>query len=127
MIRKLVVPTLKRIRAEQYDYIFDFQSSPRSAVVSITSGAAHTAGYQVPFWGRFYKQTVRRPGSGLTVVQGKVTMLDAVLGPMGDVPEPQIFLRPEEKKWAEGVISSGKRGIIGLIPTHRRCLAALAR
>ena len=37
-----VMQTLKRIRAERYDQILDFQSSPRSAIVVLASGARAT-------------------------------------------------------------------------------------
>src|SRR4051812_19299577 len=57
--------TLLRIRAQRYGRIFDFQSSPRSALVVLASGASSTAGYAVPFWGRCYRETVRRPDGSL--------------------------------------------------------------
>src|SRR5687768_12792222 len=73
--------TLQEIRAQKYDHIYDFQSSPRSALVVRASGAAKTSGYRVPFWGRFYHRTVKRPGGGLSVVGGKVTLLDPLVNP----------------------------------------------
>ena len=98
--------TLMRIRAQRYDQVFDFQSSPRSALAVLASGAAYTAGYQVPFWGRFYRQTVRRPGGSLSVVQGKLSLLEPVMGPVADAPLPQMFLSQEERLWAQTVIIS---------------------
>src|SRR5258708_505803 len=113
--------TLRRIRSERYNCIFDFQTSPRSTVVVLASGAAHTAGYQVPFWGHAYRQTVRRPGERLTVVEGKVSLLEAIVGPLGDIPQPQMTLTEKDQRWAESAMEKGnKRGPVGLVPTHRR-------
>jgi lipopolysaccharide heptosyltransferase II len=128
--------TWAQIRAQKYDQIFDFQSSPRSALAVWTSGARETAGYRVPFWGRFYGRTVQRPGDDLSVVDGKMTLLEAATGPLEKVPEPSIFLTPEERSWAEHLqLGAGRRRFVGLIPTHRResrrwhgeSFAALAR
>src|SRR4051812_18830107 len=63
-----VLNTIKTIREQRYDLIFDFQSSPRSAAVVLLSRARHTAGYRVPFWGQVFGHAMRRPGSGLSVV-----------------------------------------------------------
>src|SRR5262249_51488928 len=57
--KRQVRSTLRRIRSERYDLLFDFQSSPRSAVVALASGAGLTAGYKVPFWGHAYRQTTQ--------------------------------------------------------------------
>jgi lipopolysaccharide heptosyltransferase II len=116
-----IVSTLRRLRAERYDLILDFQSSPRSAIACLVSGAARTAGYAVTFWGRAYDQTVRRPGVELTVVAGKLSLLEALGGPAGDVPESKIYLTEEERAWAKGTLCGlqGRRWI-GLVPTHRR-------
>jgi lipopolysaccharide heptosyltransferase II len=114
--------TWAQIRAQKYDRIFDFQSSPRSALAVLFSGARETAGYQVPFWGHVYTRTVKRPGTDLSVVDGKMSLLEAATGPLKKVPEPSIFLKHEEREWANRFQEAipGKRRWIGLIPTHRR-------
>src|SRR5690348_1191119 len=43
------ITLVRRIRREHYDWIIDFQSSPRSAPLVRLSGASASAGYQVPF------------------------------------------------------------------------------
>jgi heptosyltransferase-3 len=118
--RRAVRVTIQRIRAELYDSIFDFQSSPRSALLCLGSRAKQTAGYRVPVWGRAFTHTVRRPGSGLTVTEGKLTLLEAVLGPLGAIPEPRVILTEAEKGWANSAGPRTAGSIVGLIPTHRR-------
>lgn len=113
--------TWRQIRAQKYDYIFDFQSSPRSATVCLISGARWTAGYRVPFWGRSYKQAIRRPDDRVSVVQGKLSLVEAVLGTPIKEPPTLISLRPEEQAWAQ----SQRKGfpqpvLIGIVPTHRK-------
>jgi lipopolysaccharide heptosyltransferase II len=113
--------TLKNIRAQHYDWILDFQSSPRSALVTLASGALRTAGYRVPFWGRVYRQTVRRPDGSQTVIRGKVSLVESFIGPVTDIPAPQIYLTPEEQRWAEHLEPNARgRKWVGVVPTHRR-------
>ncbi|OGR92448.1 MAG: hypothetical protein A2992_07680 [Elusimicrobia bacterium RIFCSPLOWO2_01_FULL_59_12] len=134
--RDRVLRTLMQIRAQKYDAVFDFQSSPRSAAAVLASGAAYTSGYRVPFWGRSYGYAVARPGEGVTVIEGKLSLLQPVAGRIHDVPAPQVFLTPEERRWAQEQRSHiQSRTLIGLVPTHRRAsrrwqiasFAALAR
>ncbi|HVO32355.1 MAG TPA: glycosyltransferase family 9 protein [Elusimicrobiota bacterium] len=116
--------SLRRVRAARYDWIFDFQSSPRSAIVCWASGARLTAGYRVPFWGRVYWRSVRRPTGAQSVVEGKFSLVESIAGPLGERPAAQIVLTEPEKQWAmqamppqSGVHSDGP---VGLVPTHRR-------
>jgi len=113
-----ILSTWRRIRETHYDWIFDFQSSPRSALVCLASGAALTAGYQVPFWGLAYKTTVKRPGANLSVVEGKFTLIEKVTGPLDHETERHLFLTLEEKNWAEAALVS-PQAPVGIIPTHR--------
>src|SRR5258708_1598685 len=62
-----VLGTWRRVRAEKYDWVVDFQSSPRSAMVGLASGATVRAGYRVPFWGMAYSLSVPRPGGAQSV------------------------------------------------------------
>src|SRR4051812_18921215 len=40
--KRAIWGTLRRLRAQRYDRIFDFQSSPRSAIAVLASGAGAT-------------------------------------------------------------------------------------
>src|SRR6185369_695283 len=90
--------TWQKIRAEHYDWILDFQSSPRSALLVLFSGARLTAGYRVPFWGRVYAKTVPRPRGDISVVDGKLTLLEKLAGPTGPRMERRIYLSSEERR-----------------------------
>jgi heptosyltransferase-3 len=118
--RQKPLSTLREIRAQKYDILFDFQSSPRSALLALFSAAGCTSGYRVMFWGRVYQRSMRRPGSGLTVTQGKVSLLESVFGSLGEIPAPQLYLTPDELRWAEKLQPKSSRGVIGIVPTHRR-------
>lgn len=119
--RRAVWKSIWKIRKERYDWIFDFQSSPRSALLVLLSGARQTAGYRVPFWGGAYGRTVKRPGGPQSVVDGKFSLLERLTGPLAARPSRQIVLSPEEKQWAAQAMDSGAdRTIVGLVPTHRR-------
>jgi ADP-heptose:LPS heptosyltransferase len=129
--------TIRKIREEQYDWILDFQSSPRSAIVVALSGAKIKAGYRVPFWGRVYNRSIRRPGGRLSVTQGKLYLLESVSGSQTQHFDRKIYLNEVERAWAQAQLSGlgFKRAPVGIIPTHRRnsrrwsgeSFAALAR
>ena len=113
--------TIRRIRAERYDWVFDFQSSPRSALLVLCSGARRTAGYDVPFWGRVYGTAIRRPGGKRQVSQGKLDFLRAVIPDLPDASLPKLVLKKAENDWGMEIIApSAERPPVGLIPTHRR-------
>lgn len=114
--------TLRRIRNEKYDWILDFQSSPRSAIVTAFSGAGMKAGYRVPFWGRVYNRTIKRPGGRQSVIDGKLSLLEAVSGRTAERHEQRIFLTAAERAAAQGWIQQqGFHQVpVGIIPTHRR-------
>jgi ADP-heptose:LPS heptosyltransferase len=113
--------TWRRLAAERYDWVLDFQSSPRSVLAGLATGAPVRAGYAVPFWGRFFTASVPRPRGSQPVTQGKLSLVEALLGPVGRSPERRIFLEEPERAWAAALITpkpSGE-GVIGLVPTHR--------
>lgn len=112
-----VFSTLKRVREGCYDWVIDFQCSPRSAMVALTSGACVRAGYKVPFWGMVYNVNVRRPGGEQSVVEGKFTLIDKLLNAHPARPERRIFLSEAERAWGKKVLP--KPDTIGVVPTHR--------
>src|SRR5262249_41468677 len=71
---KNVLSTWKALRAASYDWILDFQSSPRSILAGLFSGAPLRAGYRVTFWGLFLTHAIKRPGAGVSVTEGKMNL-----------------------------------------------------
>lgn len=120
--RKAPWITWRNLRAASYDWILDFQSSPRSILAGLASGARVRAGYRVSFWGRFFKPSVKRPGGNLSVTDGKMTLARALLPALGAAPERRVYLTPAEREWAALQMDPvlGNKRIVGLIPTHRR-------
>src|SRR5689334_4693739 len=71
--------TWQMLRRENYDLIVDFQSSPRSVLAGLWSGAPVRAGYDVSFWGKFLNKTISRPGSQMSVTDGKMSLLRSLI------------------------------------------------
>jgi len=62
LLEKKLIPQLKlifRLRKEKYNFIFDFQSNPRSALLTLLSGAEKTFGYDFNIRRYFYKYAYR--------------------------------------------------------------------
>jgi lipopolysaccharide heptosyltransferase II len=120
--RHAVWATWRALRASSYDWILDFQSSPRSVLAGIFSGARWRAGYRVTFWGAFFNRAIRRPGQGVSVTEGKMALVRSLLSGLGQPGERQIFLTDAERQWAKGQMGEGRgeKGAVALIPTHRR-------
>ena len=119
--RQAVWGTWKRLRGEQYDWILDFQSSPRSILAGLFSGARVRAGYRVSFWGRFFTRSMKRPGADLSVTEGKMNLVRMLLEEPATAGQRRIFLTEAERQWAAQQMGQGEtRKPAGLIPTHRR-------
>lgn len=117
-----LVGTLRRLREVRADLILDFQSSPRSVIAGLASGVRRRAGYRVPFWGRFFTHTVPRPRGATSVVEGKFSLVESVLGPIPSRPDRRIVLSEAEHVRAQAMmppVAPGSR-VVGLIPTHRQ-------
>jgi len=114
--------TWRNLRAASYDWIIDFQSSPRSILAGLYSGARVRAGYRVSFWGMFFHRTIKRPGAGLSATEGKMTLVRALLASAPAAGERRIYLTDPERNWAAKEINEkpAAKDIVGLIPTHRR-------
>lgn len=114
--------TVQALRRERYDWVLDFQSSPRSILATLFIGARMRAGYRVRFWGHFLSRAMRRPGADVSATEGKMNLVRTLWPEVAKAGERMIYLTSQERDWALEV--SGSRGSakspIGLIPTHRR-------
>jgi lipopolysaccharide heptosyltransferase II len=120
--RNAIGATWRMLRKAAYDWIIDFQSSPRSILAGLASGAGVRAGYRVTFWGHFLNHAIRRPGNRVSVTEGKMELVRSLVSNLGAAGERKIYLTDEERTWAKNQISKGQgeKAVIGLIPTHRR-------
>lgn len=119
--RKAVLKTWQTLRAASYDVIFDFQSSPRSILAGLLSGARVRAGYKVTFWGRFLTHAMKRPGGGISVTEGKMNLVRTLFPEVPPAGDRRIYITPEERDWwAVHKMLKGGKHPIGIVPTHRR-------
>ena len=77
--------TWRAVRARRYDWIVDPQSSPRTAPLSLASGAPVRAGFGVRGWGWVYTHRLPRAGRAVEYVprerQRLLEMLGVSVGP----------------------------------------------
>ena len=85
------------VRARSYDWIVDSESSPRSALLSLASGAPVRVGWAVRAWGRLYTHRVsRRSGRPPEyVVSDRQRLLEAMGVPVAPA-RPRLYLTAEE-------------------------------
>jgi ADP-heptose:LPS heptosyltransferase len=69
--------TIRKIRQEKFNYVFDFQSNPGSAIITLLSGAEETFGYHFDFRIRnmFYRHTVKRDSTPMYAVENKFSLV----------------------------------------------------
>jgi ADP-heptose:LPS heptosyltransferase len=111
--------TWREIRQGSYDVILDFQSSPRSVLAGLFSGARIRAGYRVTFWGKFFTHAIKRPGVECSVTEGKMSLARYVLPGVTAAGARLIALSAAERGWAIQQMGKAQRAI-GLIPTNRK-------
>jgi heptosyltransferase III len=116
---------LRDIRRRRYDWVLDFLNTPRSAQVSLASGAAVRAGFDVPAWGLVYNRRIPRDPVPKYIVQQKFDLLRA-LGLNPGPLLPKIHLAPEDAAGAgDWWKNSGLEHFpsrIGLAPAHRHAV-----
>jgi ADP-heptose:LPS heptosyltransferase len=90
---------LRAIRREKYDWVFDLEATPRSAWLTLATGAAQRVGYA--FRVRKWAFTHAVPKNQVRRYQADVCLsLIRHLGVPDDGLQTEIFLGPQEKDWA---------------------------
>jgi lipopolysaccharide heptosyltransferase II len=122
--KKEFLKWLREIRRRRYDWVLDFMNNPRTAQLTLASGAPVRAGFRVPFWGFVYTVRADRPPLPKYGVQSKFDLLRALgLNPPGQAL-PRIAVTPSDfegaKAWWEKNALSEAEEIVGIVPTHRR-------
>ena len=121
---------LRQIRDRNYDWVLDGLSNPRSALLTLASGARVRAGFAVPFWKFAYNVRVTRPDVPEYAALSKLRLLDEILRRSGESvrprdPLPEFYPSADEKKFAQSWIQEQKIGgapLVILAPTHRRAV-----
>ncbi len=103
---------LRSLRKRRFDLAIDLFGNPRSALLTLATGARYRVGYDVRGRGRAYNVKIRRSAS-IRVVDA---YLDAVrtLGIPVDDDRTEIHFSAEDAKWAESWLV--ERGVDGTRP-----------
>lgn len=89
---------IARVRSRRYDWVVDAQSSPRTAQLTLLSGARASAGFRIPGWGWVYTHAVSRALPRPTwVVRDRQRLLEALGTEVGAPTLPRIWLSDTER------------------------------
>jgi len=111
---------VKRLRDEGYDWVLDLAAEPRSAWLTLATGAPLRAGYA--FRIRQWAFTHPIPKNKIRKYQAEVNLdLLRALGVPDEGHQAEIFLNEEEKNWASNAVAEPEfknlKWKIGLNPT----------
>jgi ADP-heptose:LPS heptosyltransferase len=111
---------LRGLRKSRYDWVLDLAAEPRSAWLTLATGAPLRAGFA--FRVRKWAFTHPIPKNRLRKYQAEVNLdIPEALGVPSDGNRTEIFLGPDEKRWAEEVFrGEGFKDLklrVGLNPT----------
>lgn len=103
---------LRALRKRRFDLAIDLLGNPRSALLTLATGARYRVGYDVRGRGRAYNVKIRRSAS-LRVVDA---YLDAVrtIGVPAEDDRTEVHFSTEDAKWADAWLV--ERGIDGTRP-----------
>jgi len=108
------------LRANHYDWVVDLAAEPRSAWLTLFTGAPLRAGYA--FHIRKWAFNHRIPKNKVRKYQGEVNLdIIRALGVPDEGNQTEIFLGPEDKKWADEFFTRPEikslKAKIGINPT----------
>ncbi len=116
---------VKEIRSRQFDWVLDFMNNPRTAQLTLLSGAKVRAGFDVPLWGLVYGTRIARASVPKYAVQSKFDLLRALglsLPNQGVLPKIKLTeadCAPVKDWWdLRGLYQFSE--VIGVAPAHRR-------
>jgi heptosyltransferase III len=93
------------VRARHYDWIVDVQSSPRTALLSLLSGAKVRAGWRVTAWHVAYTHVQTRDLPPEYMARSRRRILELLGVPVGDTP-PRLHLTSAEREAGERVMAA---------------------
>jgi lipopolysaccharide heptosyltransferase II len=118
--------TLAETRRRRYDWVLDFMNNPRTAQITLASGAKVRAGFDVPGWGLVYNVRIPRPRAPKYAVQSKFDLLRALGLTPPERALPRLRVTADD---FSGVAawwrSSGLDGFaerVAVAPTHRHAV-----
>jgi len=103
---------IRKIRKENFDIVFDFQSNPRSALFTLLSGAKYSFGYCYSFRLRnsFYFETLKADSKPRYAVEQKFNLLRLAGFSPKDITTSFYFSEDDKKFIDKFLINSGLKG-----------------
>ncbi len=120
--------TVSEIRSRKYDAVIDLFGNPRSALLTLLSGARYRIGWKIRGRGSFYNRHIIRkdvlnPKDKSDCIEAYEDML-GLFGVRGTDKKTEIFISGEERKFAKDYASKIgldiNRQLVGLQPGSRR-------
>jgi heptosyltransferase-3 len=114
---------VRDLRRRRYDWVLDFMNNPRTAQLSLASGAPVRVGFVVPFWSLVYTHRVPRPKGDVYAVQNKCALLRplGVSAPVDLLPRLAVVNAEFDAlhSWwsAAGLDKASER--VAVMPKHR--------
>lgn len=103
---------LRSLRKRRFDLAIDLFGNPRSALLTLATGARYRVGFDVRGRGRAYNVKIRRSGSR-RVVDAYLDAVRTIGVPVGD-DRTEMHFSAEDAEWAESWLAA--RGIDGARP-----------
>lgn len=94
------VSLIRQVRKRSYDLVFDLFGNPRSAIVTLLSGAVNRVGFRFSWRARCYTTVVDPRGGDVHNIQFNLDALRAVGIPIVE-PIPRFHLSPDGERVAE--------------------------
>lgn len=96
---------IRKIREEKFTFVFDFQSNPRSALLTLFSGAEYTFGYHFRFRirNKFYQHTLRENTEPVYAVEHRFNLL-RMAGFRPENYKTYFYFSDSDKIYAEKVL-----------------------
>ena len=98
--------TWREVRRRRYDWVIDPQSSPRTAPLTLLSGAPVRAGFAVRGWGWVYTHRLARAGRPVEYVARERQRLLEMLGVTVGAPRTSLVLTAEERARGRDLLRS---------------------
>jgi ADP-heptose:LPS heptosyltransferase len=117
---------LKDVRRRRYDWVLDFMNNPRTAQLTLASGAPVRAGFETPGWGLVYNVRIPRPATPVYAVQNKFNLLRALgLTPPTSGVWPRLPVAEQDFDglrdwWAASPLAG--HPVLALMPAHRHAV-----
>jgi ADP-heptose:LPS heptosyltransferase len=97
--------TWKAVISARYDWVLDVQSSPRTAPLTLLSGARARVGWRIRGpWKLVYTHTIVRGGHPAVYVPVQRQRFLQALGVPTATPRPRLYLTPEEHARGEAAV-----------------------